>query len=94
MRTCAFIDASKWEDIAVLLGISSGEVEAVRNSTPRDVPRMLKILEAWKNQAESSPTVGKLLAWFKQVGISGRAIRRKFDELYGQTFFLCFFTFF
>ncbi|XP_065831466.1 ankyrin repeat domain-containing protein 16-like [Oscarella lobularis] len=82
MRTYAAIAASKWEEIGVLLGIASGEFEAIRNFTSCNTLRMYKVLEAWKNQAES-PSVGTLLARFKEVGISRRAINVKFAELYG-----------
>ncbi|XP_065838537.1 death-associated protein kinase dapk-1-like isoform X2 [Oscarella lobularis] len=84
MRTCAATKASKWEDIGVLLGISSDDIDEIRDSTRSKVSRMFKVLESWSKKAENAPTVGKLLARFKQVGVSRRAINTKFEELYGR----------
>ena len=84
MRTCAATKASKWEDIGVLLGISSDDLDEIRDSTRSKVSRMFKVLESWSKKAEHAPTVGKLLARFKQVGVSRRAINTKFEELYGR----------
>ena len=83
MRACAAVKASKWEDIGVLLGISSDDLDEIRDSTPSKVSRMFKVLESWKKQ-DPSPTVGKLLARSKQVGVSRRAIVAKYEELYGR----------
>ena len=82
VRTCAIVTGSKWHDIGVLLGISLADLDEVGDSTSGAVSRMFKVLDLWR-KVEGSPTVGKLLLWFDQVGVNRRAIERKFDELYG-----------
>ena len=82
MRACAAVKGSKWEDIGVFLGINSDDLEEIRDSTRSVVSRMFKVLKSWSEQAKS-PTVGKLLRWFEEVGVNRRLIKTKFNELYG-----------
>ncbi|XP_065838981.1 death-associated protein kinase 1-like isoform X2 [Oscarella lobularis] len=83
MRACAAVKGSKWEDISVFLGISLDTLQEIRDSTPSVVLRMFKVLKSWSEKA-NSPTVGKLLKWFEEVGVNRRLIKMKFEEHYGR----------
>ena len=82
MRSCAAVKGSKWEEIGVLLGISLDNLKEIGDSTSSVVIRMFKVLKSWTERAKS-PTVGKLLKLFEEVGVNRRLIKMKFDELYG-----------
>ena len=82
MRTCAVLKGSKWEEIGVVLGIDLEDLEEIGNSTRSNVTRMFKVLKSWSERAKS-PTVGKLLKWFEEVGVNRTLIKTKFNELYG-----------
>ena len=75
MRSC------QWEDIGVFL-IDSDDLEVIHDSTRSVVSRMMKVLKSWRER-EKSPTVGKLLKWFEEVGVNRELIKTKFGELYG-----------
>ena len=81
MRTCAAVKGSKWEDIGVFL-IDSDDLEVIHDSTRSVVSRMMKVLKSWR-EWKKSPTVGKLLKWFEEVGVNRELIKTKFGELYG-----------
>ena len=70
-------------DIGTFL-ISPDEIEYIRDFAPTNSARMFKVLESWSKGAKS-PTVGRLLRWFEQVDVSQRAIKIKYEELYGRS---------
>ena len=80
LRACAAVKASKWEEITVFLGID--DLDEIREFSSSNVTRMFKVLKSWSERAKS-PTVGKLLKWFEEVGVNRRLIIMKFEELYG-----------
>ena len=79
MKACAAVGGSKWEDIAIALGISLDERKYVRDLTCTDFSRMFMVLEFWKKQTVS-PTVGQLLYWFNEFGINRRSIEEKLQQ--------------
>ena len=81
MRACAAVKGSRWEDVGVLLGISLDDLQEIGDSTRGFVSRMFKVLKSWSEKADS-PTVGKLLKWFEEVGVNRRHIKMKFKELF------------
>ncbi|XP_065839213.1 death-associated protein kinase 1-like isoform X2 [Oscarella lobularis] len=84
MKACASIDGSKWETLAIDLDISLNDRTNIGEFTRDNFARMFKVLELWKKQSRSS-TVGQLLRSFREfIGISRRAIEKKFNELSGQ----------
>ena len=83
MRACAAVDGSKWEAIAINLGIELNDRKNIDAFTRPDYfCRMFKVLELWKKKA-ISPTVGQLLHQFNEIGISRKAIKDKFEQSYG-----------
>ena len=83
MKACAAVDGSKWERVAIDLGISSNKQNDIKEFIHDHFLRMYKVLELWKNQSES-PTVGKLLQCFDRCDIGRRAIKEKFEERVGR----------
>ena len=80
VKTCAVVAPTKWEEIGCLL-TDTNTVEEIRERTNGNVSRMIKVLETWKLRTEA-PTVRKLLQWFKEVGVTHGAIKKKYLELY------------
>ena len=80
VKTCAVVAPTKWEEIGYLL-TDPNTVEEIRERTNGNVSRMIKVLETWKLRAET-PTVRELLKWFKEVGVTHGAIKKKYLELY------------
>ncbi|XP_065839335.1 death-associated protein kinase 1-like [Oscarella lobularis] len=80
VKTCAVVAPTKWEEIGCLL-TDTNTVEEIRERTNGNVSRMIKVLETWKLRTET-PTVRKLLQWFKEVGVTHGAIKKKYLELY------------
>ena len=81
MRACATRAASKWEEMGILLDVQ--DLDEIRERYRGIMPRMFKVLELWKMR-EQSPTVGKLLRWFQEVGVSRYAIKSKYEELFSR----------
>ena len=79
MRACAAVSPSKWEELGILLGIASTNLEEFGESFKSNLARMFRVLESWKKAAKS-PTVRLLLSKFKRVGVSREAIREEFKE--------------
>ena len=80
MKACAAVAGSKWEDVGIYLDVGSASCAEIRGSTSSYFTRTFKVLEFWKKAAKS-PTVRQLLSTFRLVGVSRKAIERKFEKI-------------
>ena len=81
LRACAAVKASNHMGRDQRFpGIDN--LDEIRDYSRSNAARMFKVLKSWSKRAKS-PTVGKLLKWFEEVGINRRLIIMKFEELYG-----------